>query len=78
MKKQNRFTFWNGWHSVPRSKQPELKAELMNALGLTSDIAFVYRRRGAVEPKVSEKEAIEAIFLKYGVPSSNAWGGSCK
>lgn len=76
MENKNRFAFWNGWNSVARAKQPELKAELMRALRLTSDIGFLDRRKGKVEPKVSEKEAIEAIFKKYGVEAGQIWGGS--
>lgn len=73
-----RFSFWNGWHATPRTKQPDLQRDIMSVLGIDSEIAFNIRRRGGVEPKVTEGEAIEAVFAKYGVTPKEVWGGTAK
>lgn len=71
-----RFSFWNGWCRVPKINQDALKADIMNGLGINSDIAFIQRRQGKVIPKVTEKESIESAFKKYGVAADKVWGGS--
>ena len=44
----------------------------MDALGLTTKVAFYNRLNGDVEPKVSEAKAIEDIFNNYGI--TEIWG----
>lgn len=75
MDNTKQFSFWNGWRAVAQTKHQALKAELMQAMNITSEIAFRQRRAGKVEPRVSEKEAIEKIFKQYGVTVANIWGG---
>lgn len=76
MKRTNQFAFWNGWNSVPSTRWVELREKLMTALGIGFE-AFKARRRGAVEPKVSEKEIIEKVFKEdFKVPASHVWGGT--
>jgi hypothetical protein len=51
-----------------------VKRELMQALGIKTNVGFRGRIRGDVEPKVSEAEKIEEIFSRRGVPKSKVWG----
>lgn len=44
----------------------------MEALGITTRMAFLNRLRGDVEPKVSEAKAIESIFAEFGI--KEVWG----
>ena len=44
----------------------------MAALNLKTRNTFYIRLRGEIEPKVSEAEAIEAIFKDYGI--TEVWG----
>lgn len=50
----------------------EARKELMRALGITSNVSFLNRMNGKVEPKISEAKAIERVFAKYGI--KNVWG----
>lgn len=71
MSKEN-FAFQLGWSQVKCGDLPKVRKELMKALGVKTRPAFLNRKNGVVEPKVSEAKAIEEIFAKYGV--KNVWG----
>lgn len=51
---------------------PAVKSDIMQALCISSRPAWLARLNGTIEPKVSEAQAIEDIFKKYGV--SDIWG----
>ena len=50
----------------------EVKAEIMSALGITTNVSWINRRSGKIEPKISEARAIEEIFAKRGI--TDVWG----
>lgn len=78
MEKQNRWSFWNGWHSVPQERHAELAAELMAELGLKWE-GLRQRRAGKYEPRASEKEKIERVFKEnFNTPLYKIWGGTRK
>jgi len=61
-----------GWLQVKNGDVDAVRSEIMQVLGLTSREAFRLRLMGKVEPKVSEKEALESVFRKYGI--KKIWG----
>lgn len=69
---KEQFSFELGWSQVKNGDIPKIRKELMDALGVKTRVAFINRRKGYVEPKVSEAKAIEDTFAKYGVKS--VWG----
>ena len=52
---------------------PKARTEIMQVLNITSRTGWNDRLKGKVQPKVTEKEAIESILNKYGV-TQNIWG----
>lgn len=68
----NRFSFRKGLGQVKNKDVQAVKNEIMEALGLTTRYGWHKRLDGKVEPKITEAEAIEAIFKKYGV--TKVWG----
>ena len=68
----NKFSFQRGWSQVRRCDMPAVKQELMDALNINSRNSFYERTIGKIEPRVSEHNAIEAIFKKYGI--TDVWG----
>jgi len=73
MSNRKRFSIQRGWMQVRKMDSNAVKGEIMAALGLTSDPSWHQRLYGYIEPKVSEYEAINAIFAKYGI-KRNIWG----
>ena len=67
-----RFSFRKAWGQVPKNKAEEVRKRIMDALGMKTRNTFYIRLRGEIEPKVSEAEAIEAIFKDYGI--TEVWG----
>lgn len=65
-------SFRRGYDQLQRKDIVAAKRELMEALGLSSNIGFYNRLNGKVIPKVTEAEVIEGIFAKYGV--IEVWG----
>ena len=65
-------SFRRGYDQLQRKDIVAAKKELMEALGLSSNIGFYNRLNGKVIPKVTEAEIIEGIFAKYGV--IEVWG----
>ena len=68
----NEFSFHKGWSQVKNGDVTNCRKELMEALGITTRMAFLLRLKGKVEPRVSEAQAIERVFAKYGV--TDIWG----
>ncbi|MGL5914109.1 MAG: hypothetical protein ACRCZB_08080 [Bacteroidales bacterium] len=68
------YSFLRGWGLLKAKDQEKVKAAIMVRLNIETRNAWCKRRRGDIEPKVSEAKAIEAIFAKYGVSKENVWG----
>ncbi len=69
----NKYSFQPGWDKVRPCDQERMKKALMEARGITSDIAWRNCKSGRVEPKASKKEAIENVFRSYGI-RTGIWG----
>ena len=74
MEQQHKFSFEKGFYQIPYGKAKECRKKIMDGLGIDSRGAFLKRLRGEVEPKVSEKEAIENVIASYGVNKNQIWG----
>lgn len=68
----NQFSFQKGFSLVKQKDAANVRAEIMEALGITTRSSWGARLNGTVEPKVSEAQQIEAIFAKYGI--KDVWG----
>lgn len=73
MSKEN-FSFRLGWSQVKNGDIQKVRKELMKALGIKTNMAFLNRMKGVVEPKISEAKAIEETFAKYGI--TKVWGAA--
>ena len=51
----------------------EVVEELKKALGINNRNSFYAYRDGAIEPKVTQAEAVEGVFKRFGV-TKNIWG----
>lgn len=67
-----KYSFKKGFEQIQQKDVDAVKKEIMSALGITTRAAWWQRLNGIVEPKVSEADAISAVFAKYGV--SDIWG----
>jgi len=72
-KMSTKFSFKSGWESLPKNRQNEVRDKIMAALNLTTLSSFYRRKRGITEPKISEVQAIEAIFAEYNI-IEGIWG----
>ena len=68
----SRFSFNQGFMQVQKKDLPAVKQAIMDAIGIQTRASWLSRLNGKVEPKVSEAEAIEGIFKKYGI--TKIWG----
>lgn len=68
------FSFRKGWRHLPDIKKAEVKAEIKAHFGINPDPPFYRRMNGEVEPRWSDKIAIEEIFMKHGVRKRDIWG----
>ena len=66
------FSFKKGFSQVMQKDISNVKHEIMITLGITTNVAWLNRLNGKVEPKVSEAKAIEETFAKYGI--KEVWG----
>lgn len=73
MENQKQFAFERGWENAKAKDQPAIKAEIMKALNLTTEVAFMQRRRGVIEHRITEYKAIVGVFKRYGI--TDIWGG---
>jgi hypothetical protein len=67
-----KYAFKKGYGQVKEKDTKEVKAKLMQALGIKTRSAWLARLRGEVEPKMSEGKKIEKIFAEYKI--KNVWG----
>lgn len=65
-------SFKKGYNQLAVKDAPEVREKIMKVLGLKNRATFYSRMNGAVEPRVSEAQAIEAIFLEYNI--TEVWG----
>jgi hypothetical protein len=70
---KNKWSFQNGYVQLPLNKTSDFRAAIMAALKIKSTRQFRNRLMGEVEPKISDVEAIEHIFSKFGI-NQNIWG----
>lgn len=66
------YGFNKGLSQLKVCEVPDVKAEIMAVLGITTNVSWISRRSGKVEPKISEARAIEEIFAKRGI--TDVWG----
>lgn len=66
------YGFTKGLSQLKVCDVPAVKAEIMEALGITTNVSWINRRSGKIEPKISEALAIEEIFAKRGI--TDVWG----
>ena len=64
--------FIKGLKQLRVGEVDEVKAEIMAALHITTNVSYINRKTGKIEPKISEARAIEEIFAKRGI--SDVWG----
>ena len=69
---ENKFSFKKGWEQVKQKDVATVRKKIMEALKITTRVAFLDRLNGKVEPKITEHQAIESIFKKYGI--TEIWG----
>ncbi len=68
----SKYSFIRGWNKVRQKDVKNIRKDLMDVLGITTNPSFLARRCGRVEPKLSEAAAIEGVFAKYGI--TDIWG----
>lgn len=68
----NNYSFQIGWSQVKQGDASTVRAKLMQALNITTRMAFLDRMNGKVEPKISEYKAIEKVFAEFGI--EKVWG----
>ena len=68
----NKYSFQKGFNQISIVDARKLRGDLKEVLKINSRPAWLNRLRGNVEPKVSEAEAIEGVFAKYGI--TEIWG----
>lgn len=66
------YSFQKGFNKVQNKDLQSVKSEIMTALGLSCRSAWYQRLYGNVEPRVSEKVAIQGVFATYGI--TDIWG----
>jgi hypothetical protein len=72
MKKTGEYSFEKGWYQLRQQDVQAAKEELMASLGVTTNMAFRNRLKGKHIPKITQVEAIEKVFAKYGI--RKVWG----
>ena len=72
MTQSDEFSFKKGYDQLPKSDYRKVRQEIMDVLKIRTLQSFYQRLNGQIEPKVSEAEAIEAVFAKYGI--TEVWG----
>lgn len=71
---QNNYSFKKGMGLVASKDVRLAKDEIMKALGITSRTQWYQRLYGKIVPNIEEVAAIEQIFLKYKVKTTEIWG----
>ncbi len=65
--------FRSGLNQVKVGDYKVVVEELKKALGINNRNSFYAYRDGAIEPKVTQAEAVEGVFNRFGV-TKNIWG----
>lgn len=65
--------FRSGLNQVKVGDYKEVVEEIKKALGINNRNSFYAYRDGAIEPKVTQAEAVEGVFNRFGV-TKNIWG----
>ena len=68
------YSFKRGWSQRRMIDAEEMKAKLMAACNVTTDVSFNNRMYGYIIPKADEYKAIEKVFAEYGI--TEVWGSS--
>lgn len=68
----DQFSFKKGWDQVQQKDAAGVRSKIMEALNIKTRASWKLRLDGTVEPKVSEAEAIEAVFHEYSI--NDIWG----
>lgn len=66
------FSFRKGFEQIPLGKAAEVKTRIMHRLKIRSHGAWLRRLNGSVIPRMNEVEAVESIFMEYGI--KEVWG----
>ena len=69
---REKFAFLHGFNQITVKDAKQVQKEIMKALSIKTRVAWYSRLYGDVEPKITEYNAIERIFTKYGV--KQCWG----
>ena len=69
---REQFAFVRGMNRVPAMNVVQCKNEICSAMGWNNRTSYYKHLYGEIEPRVSEAQAIEQIFAKYGV--TDVWG----
>lgn len=68
----NRFSFSKGLGKIRYRDIRNVRRDIMDAFKITTHQAFRDRLKGKYDLRITEKEAVEAVFEKYGV--TDIWG----
>lgn len=68
------FAFRKGFQQIMKKDIRQCRQDIQDALGCYSRTNFLKRMKGAIEPRITEKEAIEKVFANYGIPADQVWG----
>lgn len=66
------FSFKKGYGQVQQKDAESVRNEIMTELNITTRESWRLRLNGKIEPKISEVQAIESIFNRYGI--IEIWG----
>ncbi|MCC8174131.1 MAG: hypothetical protein LIO65_07105 [Odoribacter sp.] len=64
--------FNKGWGQLQTKGVPQVKEELLVALGINNRVSLSHYKTGKLEPKASQAAAVESVFNKYGI--TEVWG----
>lgn len=62
-----KYTFNKGIGQIQMKQLDELRADLKKALKINNPVTWSKWLNGHVDPKLSQHDAIEQVFLKYGI-----------
>jgi transcriptional regulator with XRE-family HTH domain len=68
----SKFSFKKGFGQVQQKDVPAVRNELMKALGVSSRMSLSKYMRGLTEPKITQVQAVEKVFHRYGI--TDIWG----
>lgn len=70
----NSFSFRKGFEQVRQKDVKDVREKLTKVIGIKLNNRMSWSKwlNGKVEPKVTQKEAIEKVFAEYGI--KEVWG----